>query len=261
MRPALISALFVLALVGTALAQQYEHPVYLPMTADGEPTPTATQAPPAPTINPVIPLENGDFEQGAMGWTESPPGIVTALLPINAYSGTQAAFLREINGFYPVLRRDVVIPVFTPYLSYWLWVDTTETDCDEDSGEVVLANAGGNTGFIPLDIYSICRPHLAGMWVNRVLNLSTYAGQTKQISFAVGSGNGLNGTTVIIDDIGWRAGYSDPWFTAYTDTYDCSDFPTWSDANVVYRGNLPGDQNQLDADNDGIPCEALPGAP
>jgi hypothetical protein len=43
--------------------------------------------------------------------------------------------------------------------------------------------------------------------------------------------------------------------------YNCSDFATWDAANAVYQANLPGDPNDLDRDNDGIPCEDLPGAP
>lgn len=49
--------------------------------------------------------------------------------------------------------------------------------------------------------------------------------------------------------------------TGGVDQYDCDDFATWEDANAAYRANLPGDPNRLDQDNDGIPCEMLPGAP
>jgi len=42
--------------------------------------------------------------------------------------------------------------------------------------------------------------------------------------------------------------------------YNCADFATWDEANAVYQANLPGDPNDLDRDNDGIPCEGLPGA-
>jgi hypothetical protein len=45
------------------------------------------------------------------------------------------------------------------------------------------------------------------------------------------------------------------------DVYNCADFATWDEANAVYQANLPGDPNDLDRDNDGIPCESLPGAP
>lgn len=45
------------------------------------------------------------------------------------------------------------------------------------------------------------------------------------------------------------------------DLYNCTDFSTWEEANQVYQANLPGDPNRLDNDNDGIPCETLPGAP
>jgi hypothetical protein len=49
--------------------------------------------------------------------------------------------------------------------------------------------------------------------------------------------------------------------TGGRNVYNCSDFATYAQALAVYTANLPGDPNDLDRDNDGIPCESLPGAP
>ncbi|WP_309163965.1 excalibur calcium-binding domain-containing protein [Pelagibacterium sp. H642] len=38
---------------------------------------------------------------------------------------------------------------------------------------------------------------------------------------------------------------------------DCSDFRSWSEAQAFYERQGPGDPHRLDADNDGIACEAL----
>ncbi len=38
---------------------------------------------------------------------------------------------------------------------------------------------------------------------------------------------------------------------------DCSDFRTWREAQDFYERAGPGDPHRLDADNDGIACEAL----
>lgn len=38
---------------------------------------------------------------------------------------------------------------------------------------------------------------------------------------------------------------------------DCSDFSSWNEAQAFYEANGPGDPHRLDADNDGIACEAL----
>jgi Excalibur calcium-binding domain len=54
---------------------------------------------------------------------------------------------------------------------------------------------------------------------------------------------------------------SDDRNTGGADVYNCSVFATWDEAKAVYQANLPGDPNDLDRDNDGIPCESLPGAP
>ena len=44
---------------------------------------------------------------------------------------------------------------------------------------------------------------------------------------------------------------------------DCNDFATWAEANAffVQAGGPESDPHRLDGDNNGIPCEALPGAP
>jgi hypothetical protein len=47
------------------------------------------------------------------------------------------------------------------------------------------------------------------------------------------------------------------------DNVNCTDFATWAQANAYYQTYFPyyGDVARLDQDNDGIPCETLPGAP
>ncbi|PXY38111.1 hypothetical protein BA062_02685 [Prauserella flavalba] len=42
--------------------------------------------------------------------------------------------------------------------------------------------------------------------------------------------------------------------------FNCSDFGTWAEAQAVLEQD-PSDPHGLDADNDGIACEDLPGAP
>ena len=45
------------------------------------------------------------------------------------------------------------------------------------------------------------------------------------------------------------------------DRYNCDDFTTWQESNAAFQENQPGDPNQLDGNDDGIPCEYLPGSP
>ncbi len=42
--------------------------------------------------------------------------------------------------------------------------------------------------------------------------------------------------------------------------YNCGDFANYAQAKAYFDA-VPGDPSKLDADNDGIPCESLPGAP
>lgn len=51
------------------------------------------------------------------------------------------------------------------------------------------------------------------------------------------------------------------YYTGGRDRYNCGDFATYAEAYAAFKANLPGDPNRLDRDNDGIPCESLPGAP
>ena len=47
------------------------------------------------------------------------------------------------------------------------------------------------------------------------------------------------------------------------DTYNCSDFATWSEAQSFYEseGGPSSDPHRLDRDGDGVACQSLPGAP
>lgn len=44
---------------------------------------------------------------------------------------------------------------------------------------------------------------------------------------------------------------------------DCGDFDSWAEANAFFidAGGPSSDPHRLDGDNNGIPCESLPGAP
>ncbi|AVX06045.1 hypothetical protein MXMO3_03542 (plasmid) [Maritalea myrionectae] len=55
------------------------------------------------------------------------------------------------------------------------------------------------------------------------------------------------GSFVSTSGAAWAQGYD----------RDCSDFNSWREAQAFYEANQPGDPHRLDADNDGIACEAL----
>ncbi|MEE8046969.1 MAG: excalibur calcium-binding domain-containing protein, partial [Dehalococcoidia bacterium] len=52
-------------------------------------------------------------------------------------------------------------------------------------------------------------------------------------------------------------------FDPFGEDRNCGDFATWSAANAFFiaAGGPANDPHQLDGDNDGTPCESLPGAP
>lgn len=57
-------------------------------------------------------------------------------------------------------------------------------------------------------------------------------------------------------------GYFGPYDSFGVDR-DCGDFSTWQDAQAIFEaaGGPTRDPHRLDADNDDIVCESLPGAP
>ncbi len=52
-----------------------------------------------------------------------------------------------------------------------------------------------------------------------------------------------------------------PVLTGGADMWNCVNFESWEQADLVYRANWPLDPNILDFDGNGVPCESLPGAP
>lgn len=53
--------------------------------------------------------------------------------------------------------------------------------------------------------------------------------------------------------------FGKPVYTNGRDLWNCADFQTWEQAQMVYEANLPGDPNLIDIDRNGIACEVLRG--
>jgi hypothetical protein len=157
-RGALTLALLIL-LISVVRAQEVRPVAYLSIIAANDmpessvtptrtatPTNTATSTPsqtPTNTPVPVQLLPNGDFEQGKTVWTpqenadaiiiQSPPS------PVVPRSGSWLAeTITFSSGAMPFDSPDVVVPVDKPYLSYWVWIRSTEPICGRDIGGVSI---------------------------------------------------------------------------------------------------------------------------
>jgi hypothetical protein len=191
--------------------------VYVPLIAAVGPTVTPTPLPtdtpvpptrtPTATPNPVTLFTNGDFEQGAVFW--QPQANADAIIttspgaPVIPHSGTHVARLTAVQdaSLSAIDAVNVVVPAGTPYLSYWVWIRSTEATCGDDLGGV-----GISVGPASVDSFNLCTATQTNGWVNRILNLSTRAGETVTIEFLAGTFDTNTPDSILyIDDIGWRA--------------------------------------------------------
>lgn len=192
--------------------------VYVPLVAAIGPTVTSTFVPtvtstntPIPTSTPTLTpipvtlLTNGDFEQGAVYW--QPQANANAAIinnppaPVVARSGTHIARLTasQTSADSAIDAVNVLVPVGTPYLSYWVWIRSTEPTCGDDLG-------GAGISPTVVDKFNLCAATQTNGWVNRGLNLAAYAGQTVTIEFIAGTFETDTPDSILyIDDIGWKA--------------------------------------------------------
>ncbi len=126
--------------------------------------------PPAPVLFP-----NGDFEQGPLIWTESSTNgweLIVKEFPygFNAYEGTWATWL---GGDFPeisYIEQQITVPTNLHHLTFWYWIDS-EDACGNDFGRV-LANSN------EVHVYDLCQANNTNGWVQEVIDLSAYAGQS-----------------------------------------------------------------------------------
>jgi len=215
-----IAALFVMSVAAGGMAQASTACpgcTYVPLIrADGGPpfnTPLATITPfptrtPSPTATPVpvTLLTNGDFEQGAVFW--QPQAAANAAIitnppsPVAPHSGTHVARLYAAQQDFvsAIDAVNVTVPINTPYLSYWVWVRSTELTCGDD-----LGGAGVSDTSPVVDKFNLCAATQTSGWVNRGLNLSVYAGQSVTIEILTGTfDTDTPDSFLFVDDVGWQ---------------------------------------------------------
>lgn len=149
------------------------------------------------------PLVNGNFENGATGWTEYSahgwPIILDSGFPgsVTPHSGNWAAWLGGEFDDVSYIQQSVGVAAGTPYLAYWHWIASAD-DCGYDFGGILI------NGTV-VDDYELCATASTGGWVKRVVNLSAYAGQVVMLQIRVetdGSGN----SNLFVDDVAFQSG-------------------------------------------------------
>jgi hypothetical protein len=144
---------------------------------------------------------NGDFESGrdgtwaeysALGW---PLIVPAAVLPatVPPHSGDWAVWLGGDYGETAYISQTVTVPTGNPFLKFWEWIGSQETDCTHDFGSVRINEDEVNS-------FPLCDSTETGGWVEHSVGLSAYAGQSVQLQIHVTTNGDLN-SNLFIDDV------------------------------------------------------------
>jgi hypothetical protein len=157
--------------------------------------PIIFSAPPAPILFP-----NGDFEQGPGIWTEfSTHGweLIVNGFPygFTAYDGTWAVWLGGDFNEISYIEQQVTVPSNLHYLSFWYWIDSEDV-CGNDFGHVSV-----NSNEV-VD-YNLCESNNTNGWVQEVIDLSAYAGQSVVVQIKTECDAQLN-SNLFIDHVGFQ---------------------------------------------------------
>ena len=192
----------------TSPAETTEKSVYLPITirsAGPAPTPTVTPqftytptpTTTTPTSTPEPEICNGDFEQGKTCWIEESSNgydLITNDFEgyLSPHSGSWAAWLGGDYNEASLIYQQIMVPTTNPNLTYWLWIASVDY-CGYDVAGVVINEDA-------VDAYWLCEDENTGGWVQRVVNLSAYAGQSVTLYFLADTDGSLN-SSLFIDDV------------------------------------------------------------
>ncbi len=143
-------------------------------------------------------IANGDFENGRDGsWQEySSHGwdVITEMptLPVPAQSGNWAAWLGGDYDDISFIAQSLNIPNGNSKLKYWEWVGS-EDNCGNDFARVRINSTTVQT-------IDLCVDNANSGWVERIIDLSSYAGQTITLHFRVETDASLN-SNYFVDDV------------------------------------------------------------
>lgn len=134
-------------------------------------------------------LVNGDFEEGpAVGWTQEPYPLIqlASALGVQAASGLYVARLgpTETSDNAAVIGQVVTLPAVWPlYLHFAVWIYSQEM-CEVGLWDTMGLYINGQAA---IENGRLCHSDSTGGWVRNAFDLSSYAGQTIQLEFALWS--------------------------------------------------------------------------
>jgi hypothetical protein len=130
----------------------------------------------------VLLFPNGNFEMGHQDWEEfSWQGmeIIYTDLPEETppFDGSWVAWLGGIDDEISWIAQEITIPVGYSNVTYWYWVDSIDS-CGVDIGQVLVESQ-------VIDEMWLCSDNNTYGWVNKTVNISSFAGKKVYIQFRV----------------------------------------------------------------------------
>jgi C1A family cysteine protease/predicted secreted protein len=164
--------------------------VYLPLVVRN----VESSPPPTPTED----IPNGGFENGRDGsWNEySSNGWAliynASSLPLSPHGGSWAAWLGGDDDETSILSQQISIPSNATTLNYWYWT-SSEDFCYYDYAYTCL---GSST----LKTHNLCADENTAGWTLQQLDVTSWRGQTLDLSFVVETDYSLN-SNFFLDDV------------------------------------------------------------
>ena len=129
-------------------------------------------------------------ESSSNGWdliinSDFPPGI-------SPRSGSWFSWLGGDDFETSKLSQSVLVSSSRPYLHYWYWIDSGDF-CDYDMFKLKVNSSEVSQS-------DLCSLTNTGGWVERVVNLSGYAGSTVTLMFEVTTDESIN-SNFFLDDV------------------------------------------------------------
>lgn len=127
-------------------------------------------------------IQDGDFESDSGAWIENssqslppllsllPLIIQTNLVSLPPHSGNWGAWLCGATNEVSSISQEVAVPLGTPILIYWRWIDSN-APCGDHEGEILV---DGNR----IDHFNLCEDTATTGWDRQVVDLNNFRGQT-----------------------------------------------------------------------------------
>lgn len=145
-------------------------------------------------------LQDGGFEDGYTYWSQCGSGASASIQTSVVHGGTHAAKMggtTTVPNGDAALCQSFTIPTGSPSITFWI---QESTDLTSSSGDYQAGQLTSASGTVRKNLYK--ETASTSGWVQRTVDLSSFAGQTVVLKFVV-HGDGASGHHIVqyIDDI------------------------------------------------------------